>query len=148
MAWCPFESHCLWFILQVDLTQLKVLKTNMRDLCTKVGYVVFGSKPGWYIPRLYIVEENIDPTDLKDVIWVEATRCQPGMNEFLFKEHGNIPLIPYVRYDVKHETESGHHRKVVRCCMFASEFGDEGLHWEEGSFRGSFPCGCTEEGGG
>lgn len=139
MAWCPFESHCLWFVLQVDLKQLKASKTNMKDFCTKVGHVVFGSKPGWYIPKLYIVGEDIDPTDLKDVIWAEATRCQPGVNEFLFEEYGNIPLIPYVGHGVKPETESGNHRKVVRCCMFASEFGDGELHWEEGSFRGSFP---------
>lgn len=137
MAWCPFESHCLWFVLQVDLGQLKAKNTDMKDFCKKVGHVVFGSKPGWYIPKLLLVGKDIDPTDLKDVIWAEATRCQPGVNEFFFEEYGNIPLIPYVGHGV--QPGSGHHRKVVKCCMFPCEFGDGDLHWEEGSFRGSFP---------
>lgn len=134
IAWCPFESHCAWFILQIDLTQLR------KDFCIRVGHVVFGSKPGWYIPKLYLVGEDIDPIDLKDVIWAEATRRQAVTNEFLFEEYGNIPLIPYMGHGFKPETGSGHHRKVVRCCMFASEFGDGELRWEEGSFRGSFPA--------
>lgn len=83
MARCPFESRCLWFVLQVDLTQLKASKTSMNDFCAKVGHVVFGSKPGWYIPKIYLVGEDVDPTDLKNVIWAEATRCQTGVNEFL-----------------------------------------------------------------
>lgn len=56
---------------------------------------MFGSKPGWYIPKIFLVGEDIDPTNLRDVIWAESTRCQPGRNEFLFDEYGNIPLIPY-----------------------------------------------------
>jgi len=78
----------------------------MEDFCTKVGHVVFGPKPSWYISKLYLVGEDFDSTDLKDVIWAEASRCQAGTNEFLFEEYRDIPLILYVGHGVKPETES------------------------------------------
>lgn len=137
MVWNPFESHCLWFVLQVDRSKLKDWKTEMRDFCVQLGHLVFGSKPGWYIPKLYVVGDDVDPTDLNEVIWAEATRCQPGVNEFFFDQYGNIPLIPYVTHGIRPTT--GYHQKVVRCCMFPCEFEDDVLHWNVGSFRGSFP---------
>ncbi|KAJ6014068.1 hypothetical protein N7540_008659 [Penicillium herquei] len=136
MAWSPFESHCLWFVLQVNRQGLRAMKTDMSEFSNNVGHTVFGSKPGWYIPKIFLVGEDIDPTNLRDVIWAEATRCQPGVNEFLFHDYGNIPLIPYVSHGIKPD---GHQAKVVRCCMFPSEFVEQNVFWKEGSFRGSYP---------
>ena len=138
MAWCPFESHCLWFVLQVNRLKLSMLNTNIPEFSQKVGHTVFGSKPGWYIPKLFLVGDDIDPTELRDVIWAEATRCQPSINEFFFEEYGNIPLIPWVGNGI--QPEHGNHRKVVRCCMFPREFEGEEIWWKEGSFRGSYPA--------
>ncbi|OQE31798.1 hypothetical protein PENSTE_c001G02231 [Penicillium steckii] len=135
-AWCPFESHAIWYVLQVNRKDLLALKTNMSEFSNKVGHVVFGSKPGWYMGKVFLVGEDADPSDLRDVIWAESTRCEPGTSEFLFDEYGNIPLIPYVGYGTKPERN---HKKVVKCCMLPSEFDDEELSWKVGSFRGSYP---------
>ncbi|KAI9925345.1 hypothetical protein ASPWEDRAFT_164080 [Aspergillus wentii DTO 134E9] len=143
LVWCPFESHCLWFVLQVDREKLRALNTNIPDFSNRIGHTVFGSKPGWYIPKLFLVGDDIDPTDLRDVIWAEATRCQPSTNEFFFEEYGNIPLIPYVGHGLR--PGRGNHPKVVRCCMFPSEFVDRELSWKEGSFRGPYPVEIQEK---
>lgn len=137
MVWNPFESHCLWFVLQVDRAKLRAMQTNIPDFSKLIGHTVFGSKPGWYIPKLFIVGDEVDSTSLEDLLWVESTRCQPQTNEFYFTEYGNIPLIPYVGRGI--QPEQGHHAKVVRCCMLPCEFTDEELPWKEGSFRGSYP---------
>ncbi|KAJ3545668.1 hypothetical protein NM208_g2402 [Fusarium decemcellulare] len=136
MVWNPFESHCIWFVLQVDREQLRTLNTTMEEFSRKVGHVVFGSKPGFYIPTLYLVGDDIDPTNFRDVVWAAATRCQPYANEFFFDEYPNIPLIPYVGYGVKSDK---HAFKVVRCCLFPSEFSNDELVWKEASFRGNYP---------
>ncbi|KAK1472922.1 hypothetical protein CTAM01_16245 [Colletotrichum tamarilloi] len=136
MVWSPFESHCLWFALQVDWTALRALRTDMEEFCKKVGTIVFASKPGFYIPKVYLVGEDIDPTDLSDVIWAEATRCQPEVNEFFFDGYGNIPLIPYVSRGFR---KGRNHVKVVRCCMFPEEFTEAKENWKSASFRGSYP---------
>lgn len=135
-VWNPFESHCLWFVLQVDTRQLRALSTNIADFSIRVGHIVFGSKPGYYIPKIYLVSDDIDPSSLQDIVWAEATRCQPGANEFFFDEYPNIPLIPYVSHGIE---AAGHHRKVVRCCLFPVEFTSSHRFWKQGSFRESYP---------
>ncbi|KAJ0270541.1 hypothetical protein Brms1b_006176 [Colletotrichum noveboracense] len=135
MVWSPFESHCLWFVLQVNWSKLRALQTNMKDFCEKVGHTLFSTKPGFYIPKIYLVGEDIDPANLNELIWAEATRCQPEINEFFFDAYGNISLIPYVTHGFK---ERKNHVKVVRCCMFPAEFTDSNLSWKHGSFRGSY----------
>lgn len=137
MVWNPFESHNLWFVLQVDAPALRALKTNIADFSKLVGHTVFASKPGFYIPKLFLVGEEVDPTNLGDVVWAEATRCQPRANEFYFDEYPSIPLIPYIGHGLK--TESPYPAKVVRCCMFPSEFTDAKPHWNQGSFQASYP---------
>ncbi|KAJ5112645.1 hypothetical protein N7532_000690 [Penicillium argentinense] len=141
MVWCPFESHCHWFVVQVDRQKLRSLNTNMSEFVLNLGHVVFSSKPGWYIPKLYLVGDDIDPTDLWDVVWAEATRCEPGTSEFLFDEYGNIPLIPYVGYGTRPERNN---KKAVRCCMLPCEFVDEELPWKVGSFQHSYPSEIQE----
>ncbi|OQE34617.1 hypothetical protein PENCOP_c016G02573 [Penicillium coprophilum] len=136
MVWSPFESHVHWFAIQVDRKRLRELNTNMDEFSTKLGHVVFGSKPGWYIPKVFLVGDDIDPTDLRDLIWAEATRCEPGTSEFLFDEYGNIPLIPYVAHGKK---PGRNNNKVIKCCMLPCEFVDEELPWKVGSFKGSYP---------
>ncbi|KAE8156921.1 UbiD decarboxylyase family [Aspergillus tamarii] len=137
MVWCPFESHCLWFVLQVNRSKLVEMRTNMDEFCRKLGHVVFGSKPGWFIPKIFLVNDYIDPTNLPDVIWAEATRCEPGRHEFIFTEYSNIPLIPYVTHGLP--SKSGMNGKVVKCCMLPSEFTEKTLPWKEGSFQGAYP---------
>lgn len=141
MAWNPFESHCMWWVLQVSRQRLRELKTNMEEFSKKVGHTVFGSKPGFYIPTIYLVGDDIDPTNLKDVIWAASGRCQPRENEFFFDQYPNIGLIPYVSHG---DNVGDHHTKVVRCCLFAEEFSQE-LFWREASFRRGYPVEVQEK---
>jgi 4-hydroxy-3-polyprenylbenzoate decarboxylase len=87
--------------------------------------------------KVFVVGEDVDPTSLRDLIWAESTRCEPGTSEFLFDEYGNILLIPYVGHGAKPERN---HKKLVKCCMLHSEFVDEELAWKVGSFRSSYPA--------
>ncbi|CAJ0553135.1 Ff.00g116470.m01.CDS01 [Fusarium sp. VM40] len=68
MVWNPFESHCIWFVLQVDRTKLRAMKTTMEDFSNMIGHLVFASKPGFYIPTIFLVGDDIDPTNFRDVV--------------------------------------------------------------------------------
>ncbi|PYH43904.1 UbiD family decarboxylase [Aspergillus saccharolyticus JOP 1030-1] len=68
MVWNPFESHCHWFVLQVDREKLRELNTAMEEFSMKVFHTVFASKPGYNIPIIYLLGDDIDPTNLRDVI--------------------------------------------------------------------------------
>ncbi|KAI8670090.1 Ferulic acid decarboxylase 1 [Fusarium sp. Ph1] len=80
----PFGSHCIWFVLQVDRYELGAMETTMEECCNKVGHVVFASKSGFYIPTVYLVGDDIDPTNFKGVVWAAAIRCQLCVNKFFF----------------------------------------------------------------
>lgn len=136
MVWSPFESHCHWFVVQTDRQKLRAMKTNIREFTELVGNVIFASKPGFYIPKILITGDDIDPTNLRDVIWAEATRCQPYANEIFFNQYPNIGLIPYVGNGIK---SADNHYKVAKCCMLIDEFECETLPWKIGSFQGSYP---------
>lgn len=43
------------------------MKATMEEFCTKVGHIVYASKPGFYVPTVYLVGDEIDPTKVKDV---------------------------------------------------------------------------------
>ncbi|KAJ3464572.1 hypothetical protein MRS44_009358 [Fusarium solani] len=111
------SKQCTIFKVNSITNELRAMKTTMEEFCNKVGHVVLALKPGFYIPTLYLVGDDIDPTNFKEVVWAAAMRCQPRANEFVFDEYPNVPLIPYVGYGVK----SGRNAwKMVRCCLFPS----------------------------
>ncbi|KAF5962263.1 3-octaprenyl-4-hydroxybenzoate carboxy-lyase [Fusarium bulbicola] len=134
MAWSPFESHCLWFVLQLDMKKIRDMNTKMKKFSERVGHTIFGSKPGFYIPTIYLVGDDIDPTNLKDVIWADATRYQPKAHEFFFDQYPSIGLIPFVSHGYK---EGKHHYKTVRCCIFPGAFSQD-VFWGEASFEGNY----------
>lgn len=76
--------------MQVDWAKLRALHTKMNVFCVRVGQTVFASKPGFYIPKTYLVGEDIDHTNLNEVTWAEATRCQPQVNEFFFDTYSMV----------------------------------------------------------
>ena len=140
MVWCPFESHCLWYVMQANQKKLLSLKTNAADFCRNLGHLVFTSKPGWYTSRILLVGDDIDPTNLEDVIWAQATRCEPGTQEYVFVAYSSIPLMPYISHGAKKvpyttkgdgTEQKGEPGKSVNCCMFAAEFIDEQFPWQE-----------------
>ncbi|KAG5788663.1 hypothetical protein H9Q69_012272 [Fusarium xylarioides] len=45
MAWNPFESHCLWFVLQLDMKKVRDMNTNMKEFSERVGHTIFVSNP-------------------------------------------------------------------------------------------------------
>jgi UbiD family decarboxylase len=138
MAWCPPEAQAAWFVLQVDRPRLLKERTNAAELCNKIANAVFPTKVGGFIPRISVVGEDIDPTNLIDVIWVEATRCEPAKQEFTFPhEFPTYKLLPFVsQRDPADKTITG---KTIRCCMLPEEFTDEKLQFQEMSFKGSYP---------
>ncbi|KAL3455969.1 hypothetical protein BJX64DRAFT_281699 [Aspergillus heterothallicus] len=81
---------------------------------------------------------DIDPTNLRDVIWAESTSCEPGKSKVLFEDDGAILLVPYIRRGAS--PGAGRYQKeVVKCCMFATEYKDMELPWNVGSFQSSCP---------
>ncbi|RFU33729.1 hypothetical protein B7463_g2644, partial [Scytalidium lignicola] len=134
-AFVPFEGHGVWAVLQVDGAKLREMNTTAKELSKKVADVVFQVKPGFFLHRIFLVGDDVDPFDFKEVTWAYATRCRPGMDEFLFDDFPGFFLIPFML----HGPGNGHvGGKMVSNCLLPVEY-TTGRDWINMSFEEAYP---------
>lgn len=136
-AWCPYESQSIWYVIQVDRKKLVEMKTTPEKFCREIGEIIFTSKPGRFVPKIFVVGDNVDPSNLRDVVWAEATKYQPQAGDYFFV--GNYPTYDLVPYATHGFNPGQPKAKVVRLCMLPEEFETLDLSFVEASFRGSYP---------
>lgn len=61
-----------------------------------MGEVLFTSRPGINAPKTLLVEDDIDITDLGEVVWAGATRADPEHGEFHFPDLPSDQLAVYL----------------------------------------------------
>ena len=61
----------------------------------QVGLVAAGCQAGAYLGRfVVVVDEDVDPTDLFDVVWAISTRCDPALDIEVIQPHVERPAGP------------------------------------------------------
>lgn len=135
MAWAPPEAVGCWCVVEIDVQRLAALRTMERELSDAIAATLFPSHSGWMIPKIILVGDDVDITDLDQVIWAMATRHHPGTGHYLFPAAQSMPLVPYLSDD---EKQSGLGGKSVMSCLWPEQF-DGGSRGEASSFRTSFP---------
>lgn len=118
-VWCSYEAATCWAVISVDPVQLGLLNTNAADFAKRVSEVVFSSHPGYLIPKLIIVSNDIDITDIKQVTWALATRSHPQHDHFTFPSIKEFPMVPYLTSEDKKRGCGG---KVIINCLFPEQF--------------------------
>jgi 4-hydroxy-3-polyprenylbenzoate decarboxylase len=57
-------------------------------------------KSATYVGRFtVVVDEDVDPTDINDVIWAISTRCDPAKDIDLIRDMWSSPLDPMIPHD-------------------------------------------------
>lgn len=125
----------------MDTAKLRGLRTNSADLRKKMGDLIFSEKAGYTIHRLVLVGEDIDVYNGKDVMWAFCTRCRPGMDETLYEDVREFPLIPYMSKGNGPATKGG---KIVSDALMPVEY-TTGKNWETADFENSFPKNIKEK---
>ncbi|MEU7484120.1 UbiD family decarboxylase [Streptomyces sp. NPDC042319] len=136
LAWCSYEAATCWIVLSVDTGRLARLDIGERELVDRVAEVLFGSHAGWLVPKVILVGDDIDITDIDQVVWAMATRYRPGENEHCFPEAPGIPMVPYLTPE---EAASGRGGKAVISCLEPEQFRGAS-RGTTASFRTSFPA--------
>lgn len=104
----PLESATHWFVVTVDRNR----QGDDEALAYEIGKAVFASKGGSYMPKVIVVDDDIDPSDLKQVVWALATRHHPDRritiaNQYIF------PLVSYL--SAKEKSEAVSTRVIYNC---------------------------------
>jgi 4-hydroxy-3-polyprenylbenzoate decarboxylase len=84
---------------------------------------------------IILVADDIDITDIDQVVWAMATHYHPGTGEHLYPDTPGIPVVPYLTAD---EVRTGRGGKSVMSCLQPEQLegGDRGT---VAGFRHSYP---------
>ena len=78
-----------------------------------VAMAVLGSKNSNYVGRfVIIVDEDIDVTDLNDVLWAVCTRCDPKDQLTIIDGFWTAPLDPVISSNITRTTS----RAIIDAC--------------------------------
>ncbi|MFJ8932171.1 UbiD family decarboxylase [Streptomyces sp. NPDC102364] len=135
MAWCSYEAATCWIAVSVDIGRLAGMRMSERQLADAVAEVLFGSHTGWLVPKVILVADDIDVTDIDQLVWAMATRYHPGTGEYVYPEAPGIPMVPYLTPE---EVRTGRGGKAVISCLLPAQLAGDtpGI---TASFRNSFP---------
>jgi len=131
----PFETHIVWAVLQVDTNKLRELKTDSKQFCHQVGDLLLASKPAWFIHRILVVGDDIDPFNFKEVMWAYSTRCRPGMDEYLYDNVPGFILVPFMSHGPGDGFKGG---KMISNCLLPIEY-TVGQDWVTCDFERGYP---------
>jgi UbiD family decarboxylase len=135
-AWSPFESANHWYVIAMERNwRQQMPDTRSAELCRQLGEVLFQTKAGMGTPKYIVVNDDIDISNTKEVVWAFATRNYPGSKgEVIFNDASTNPLVAFLE---KGEKMSMHTTKVIYNCLPPDEWGDRLP--QRSSFTGAYP---------
>ena len=81
-------------------------------ISSKAGLLAASCQSGSYLGRfVVVVDDDVDPTDMFDVIWAMCTRCDPAQDIEFFRRAWSGPLDP-----ILHQESSTNSRAVIDAC--------------------------------
>lgn len=121
-AWIPFQAALHWLVVTVprDWRRRTGIDTA-QAFCQKIGETIFKTKAGAVIPKVIVLNDDVDPTNLKELTWAFATRCHPFLGHAVFDHIGSSPLLAYLRHSEKISSTTG---KIVYNCLPPDEWGE------------------------
>jgi 4-hydroxy-3-polyprenylbenzoate decarboxylase len=133
MCYCTFESAAHWLVVTVDQTYRT--QYSAPDLTQALGKALFASRSGSFIPKVILLEDDIDATNLDEVIWAFATRCHPVTGSILFPDQPVLPLVAYLTPDERRQARA---TKVIYNCLPADDVPREQMP-RRSSFKHLWP---------
>lgn len=134
-VWCSYEAAGCWAVVSIDTQKLAQMNTNPDDFARHVADVALSTHSGFMIPRLILVGNDIDITDINQVVWAIATRSNPQHDHYSFPDIESFSWVPYM---TEENRKSGRGGKAVINALFPEEFHGE-RHQGTASFRHSYP---------
>ncbi len=141
-AWYNFEAAVHWLTLAVRQDWHETTGLGSHDLVDRVAAVIFHGKPSVNAPKILVVEDDIDITDLSEVVWAFATRSHPDVERgaFHFPPAVSDQLSVYLSQEESRTFSAG---KVIYNCLLADLY-PEGARPVKGSFENGWPLEIRE----
>ena len=124
----PFRAAGIWANLeQVGVTDIVGAWQHVAQLMTVVAlkqrYAGHSKRAGLiaaaqsYMGRLVVtVDEDVDPSDLADVMWAIATRCEPQDQVDIVRQAWSSALDPRIAPEDKVLGQTSHSKMIIDAC--------------------------------
>ena len=96
-------------------------KYQGTDLIKDIGNIIWANKVGTFLPKIIVVDSDIDATNFDEVIWSFSIKCHPEKGVVLFENSKVIPLSPYLYPEEKKQCVS---TTVIYDCTWPSEWSE------------------------
>jgi 4-hydroxy-3-polyprenylbenzoate decarboxylase len=121
--------------LHLMIVSVDKKKYKGQDFIQDIGNIIWSNKVGTFLPKIIVVDNDIDPTDLSSIMWCLATKCHPEKGIVFFRNTKVITLSPYLYPD---EKKSGISTTVIYDCTWPSQWAEEFVP-KRGSFESLWP---------
>jgi 4-hydroxy-3-polyprenylbenzoate decarboxylase len=112
MCFCPFQSAAHWLAVTVHRTPGG--SGGRAELVQELGRVLFRSRTGSYVPKVILLDDDVDPTNLDELVWAFATRHHPEHGQALFRDESVLPLVAFLTAE---ERRAARGTKVIYNCL-------------------------------
>jgi 4-hydroxy-3-polyprenylbenzoate decarboxylase len=92
---------------------------NSKELCQKIGDLIFASKAGFGVAKAVVLENDIDVTNVEELCWAFASRAQPEHGEIYFPQRAQNALPVFLDPDEKHTFKA---MKIIHNALLADRF--------------------------
>lgn len=101
MTYIPPISSLHLMVISVDKK-----KYQGNNIIKDIGNIIWGDKVGTFLPKLIVVDSDIDATNFDEVIWCFAIKCHPEKGVVFFENSKVITLSPYLYPEEKKNARS------------------------------------------
>lgn len=93
-----------------------------EDLIKAIGTCIWSDKIGTLLPKIIVVDMDVDPTNLNQVLWNFATKCHPEHGTVIFAPTQVFPLSPYLSKEEKTARTSP---TIIYDCTWPNEWQED-----------------------
>jgi 4-hydroxy-3-polyprenylbenzoate decarboxylase len=115
-CFCPFQSAAHWLVVTVNRTACG--QDAGEQLVRELAAILFRGRAGSFIPKVILLGDDVDPTNLDELVWAFATRNHPEKGYVLFPNEKMLPLVAFLG---KEERLAARGTKVIYNCLPAED---------------------------
>lgn len=110
-------------------------KTPYPHIAQRIANLIWSSKAGWAVPRVMVVNNDIDPSNMDEVLHAFATKCHPARGTFVQEKFTSSPITGFL-WPEERNIYSG--SAVVYDCTWPAEWPPEAVPLRS-SFKTIYP---------
>jgi len=136
----PVTGVCVFPEAGLDLAAVAI-KVTYAHIAEDVAHVIWGAHIGHSVPYIAVVEDDVDPFNLSEVVHAIATKCNPYKGIVRLDRSPVLRITPFLN---REEQMHGSGAKAYFDCTWPTDWPPEDIP-ERITFKNSYPLEAQEK---